>query len=256
MFNLVKYELKGNYKFVLGNILMVILLNLLLMTRKGIWSTEIIIVLSAIIFITSAVIIFLEGIKLMSRYMKGDEGYLLLTLPQKGHSILTSRLISALIEIAFVSSIGFAFLWINMSSIDFIREKFMRGMDAKVILNGIAGSAANIILMLTLIYFSVVISKVAFKNRKLGGVGAFLIFLVASFLINYVAYSVSNLFNVSINYGELYANVRINTSLLGEQGGLVVTTAQINIPSLIYNLVIFVGLFAGTSYMLERKVDL
>lgn len=256
MFNLVKYELKGNYKFVLENILTVILLNLLLMTRKGIWGTEIIIVLSAIIFITSAVIIFLEGIKLMSRYMKGDEGYLLLTLPQKGHSILTSRLITALIEIAFVSSIGFAFLWMNISSIDFIRENFMRGIDAKVILNGIVGSAANIILMLTLIYFSVVISKVAFKNRKLGGVGAFLIFLVTAFLINYIGYILSNIFDANMFYGNFYVNSTVNTPLIGVQGKMSVTTTQIDVPALIYNLVIFLALFTGTSYMLERKVDL
>ena len=101
MFKLIKYELRSTFLTILGICITVIIANLLLMTKKGSWDVAVP-GLSICLIIGAIIVIFISSLKIMSKYLHGDEGYLLFTLPQSGASIITSRLITALIQISIV----------------------------------------------------------------------------------------------------------------------------------------------------------
>ena len=78
------------------------MLKLFLMTKKAAWGGNALVGLSMCLLIGSIIVIFISSLKIMSKYLHGEEGYLLFTLPQSGMSIITSRLITALIQISIV----------------------------------------------------------------------------------------------------------------------------------------------------------
>lgn len=99
MFKLIKYELRGNLLTILGICITVMIVNLLLLTRRASWGTNVTSGLSVFLSIAAITIIFISALNLMSKYLHSDVGYLLFTLPQSGTKIILSKLITAIIQI-------------------------------------------------------------------------------------------------------------------------------------------------------------
>ena len=107
MFKLIKYELRSTFLTILGICISVIIANLFLMTKKDSWDMNAVTGLSVCLIIGAIIVIFISSLKIMSKYLHEDSGYLLFTLPQSGTSIITSRLITALIQISIVAFVSF-----------------------------------------------------------------------------------------------------------------------------------------------------
>ncbi|MBZ9686107.1 hypothetical protein G9F72_007145 [Clostridium estertheticum] len=251
MFKLIKYELRSTALTILGICITVIVANLLLMTKKGSWDVAVP-GLSICLTIGAIIVIFIASLKIMSKYLHGDEGYLLFTLPQSGTSILTSRLITALIQISIVIFVSLLMFYLIVP--EEINLSFFKALTVSQILFSIIAYIWSIVSSLTFIYFCMVIGKVAFKGKKLGKIGSFIIFMLISIAISWLSFKIVALFPQTLNLGDssIANNFTSSNSSVQTFGG----EFNINIASAIFDIITFVGFFITTTYLIDKKLDL
>ncbi|MBU3145040.1 hypothetical protein [Clostridium sp. CF012] len=251
MFKLIKYELRSTALTILGICITVIVANLLLMTKKGSWDVAVP-GLSVCLTIGAIIVIFISSLKIMSKYLHGDEGYLLFTLPQSGTSILTSRLITALIQTTIVVFV--CVLMFNLIVPEEINYSFLKTLTFSQILFSIIVYIWSIISSLTFIYFCMVIGKVALKGKKLGKIGSFIIFIILTVAISWLTFKIAALFPQTLNLGgsSISNNFKTSNSSFSISGG----GFNINIASTIFDIITFVGFFITTTYLIDKKLDL
>lgn len=252
MFNLVKYELRATFLTILGICVSIIVSSLFLLTKKDSWSMNAMAGISVCIIMTALIVIFISSLKIMSKYLHEDSGYLLFTLPQSGMSIITSRLITALIQITIVAFVSFLmFYFIIAQGIDL---SFLKNVKFSMILYSIIAYIWNIFSSLTFIYFCMVIGKVALKGKKLGKIGSFIIFIVLSSVIGWISFKINTIFPQTLNLGNSSMISNYNVSGLNFTGSTI--GLNINIASTIFDIVIFALFFISTSYLIDKKLDL
>jgi ABC-2 type transport system permease protein len=254
MFKLVKYELRSTFLTILGICISVIAANLFLMTRKASWGINIISGLSICLFMVAMVVIFISSLKIMSKYLHEDSGYLLFTLPQSGMSIVASRLITALIQISIVGCVSF--LMFNFTVTQGIDLSFLKNVNVKVILYAITQYVWIIFSFLAFIYFCMVIGKVALKGKKLGKIGSFIIFIVLTAVMGWLSFKINTIFPQTLNLGAPSINSSFNAGNAGFSISSAVGSIKINIASTIFDIITFVGFFISTSYLIDKKLDL
>jgi hypothetical protein len=254
MFNLVKYELKGYYKDFIIATGIIALISLFLITRVNVWGLQSVMAVSFMVNFAAAVVVFIWNIKVFSRDMYEDTGYLLCTLPQHGYSILASKLISSLIQALVVGAVTMLFNYIvfkSTSKID-INLSIMVTDIIKNVNPGFVGFMALVSFLeyfyfLVFIYFSIALSKVAIKKKKMGKMSSFIIFIIISIVFGKITQFLVTTFPQSINL-----------NMLSTKSNLFVQGAQfmpINIAVTIFNIVVFVLMFLATSYIIENKLD-
>ena len=257
MWNLIKYELKSYFKELTILVGTVVFLNLILLTRVGVWPREAITAFTFLIAFVSSIVIFIWNISLYNRDMYGNTGYLMFTLPQKGYSILTSKLLSSLIQMVSVNVISLIFIIWNVSKINDFAQIFKiakESLNSSAIILGMVSTFYQYIYLLIFIYFCITISKVAIRNKKTGKLGAFVLFVLISIVFGKLGSWISELFPYSIN-------IKIITDQafqqLSQYANLTVTpNLPFNIAYCIFNIITFIGFFIATSYLLEHKMDL
>ncbi len=272
----IKYEIRGSYKFILGVLALVLILTTgiyayISNAREGSALGATFTGLSVLVIFGTLLTTFLYIVNSFRKELYEDRGYLTFTLPLTGNQILGAKLIVAFmwfvllgVVIAIYNGImvlSFSPVKINISELFSIlksvniayRELFIFSLTA--IIGGIS--------TLILIYFSMALSRVTFRNKKIGGFW-FVIFLVLSGIVTYGQVKVIQLlpyyldlntfkiasshmlsygFNITINNGGLIMN--------GDLGGTI-----LNIAGFIYSIVIGVLMFLGTGYLIENKIDL
>jgi len=252
MFKLIKYELRSTGLTILGICITVIVANLLLMTKKGSWNIAAVTGLSICLTIGAIIVIFISSLKIMSKYLHGDEGYLLFTLPQSGTSILASRLLTALIQTSIVVFV--CILMFNLIVPEEIYYSFLKALTPSQIFAFIFGYIWSIISSLTFIYFCMVIGKVALKGKKLGKIGSFIIFIILTVVISWITFKLEALFPQTLNLGgsSIANNFKTSNSSFQIFGG----EFNINIASTIFDIISFAGFFITTSFLIDKKLDL
>ena len=234
MFNLIKYELRGKLLTIFGICITVIMGNLFLMTKISSWEIGAP-VLSTFLGVGALVLICISSLTLMSDYLYDDQGYLLFTLPQSGVSIMTSRLIAAVIQISIVTMVSL--LMFCLLDQGRLLNAILQQVEIHEIFYSILMHLWTIVSALTFIYFCMVVGKIALKGKKLGKIGSFIIFFLLSIVKAGLTIVISNSFPQIV---ELHS----------------VTTMTMNIGSTIFDVIIVAMLFMATSYLLEHKVDL
>lgn len=251
MFKLIKYELRANFLTIIGICITVIIASLLLMTKKGTWPLAVP-GLSVCFTIGSMIVIFIASLKIMSQYLYGDSGYLLFTLPQSGTSIMASRLLAALIQISIVAIVSILMFYLTVTKkIDF--SSIFKDIKISSMIGYIISYIWSIVSFLTIVYFCMVSGKVALKGKKIGKVGSFVIFIILSMVISWLSFKLIavlpqtlNLSNFSIANGSV-----LNSDLTASSGAF-----TINIAQTIFDIIVFIGLFMTTSYLIDKKLDL
>ena len=265
----IKYEIKGSYKFILGVLALVLILTTgiygyINATKEGSAFGATLMGLSTLIIFGTVLATFLYIVGLFRKELYEDRGYLTFTLPLTGNEILGAKLIVAIIWFALlgVAIIGYNILMVakfvpielKFSEIFYVIDK---GTILALILAFIGG-----VNTLILIYFSMALSRVAFRNKKIGGFW-FVIFLILSAIILYGQVKIAmalpyyidlNTFKVgSIDTLNNYFNININEGLIitGNTGN-----DLLNIAAFIYSIIIGVLTFLGTGYLIENKIDL
>jgi len=250
MFKLIKYELRANFMTIIGICITVIVASLLLMTKKGTWNVAVP-GLSVCFTIGAMIVIFISSLKIMSQYLHGDSGYLLFTLPQSGKSIMASRLIAALIQISIVGIVSFLMFYLTIT--DKIDFSFLKDTKFNIIIYYIISYICSIFYSLTVIYFCMVIGKVALKGKKIGKIGSFIIFIVLSMVISWLSFKLITVLPQTLNLSNFSIS---NTNLLNSDFAATAGAFNINIAQSIFDTIIFIGLFMTTSYLIDKKLDL
>lgn len=234
MLNLIKYELKGKSLTIIGICLTVIMGNLFLMFKNGSGGAGVAL-LSTFLGLGALVVMFIASLTLLSEYLYDEQGYLLFTLPQSGVSIIASRLIAAVIQMSVVTLVSvLMFCLLDQGR---LLNAILRDSELSEILYSILMYIWTIISTLTVIYFCMVVGKIALKGKKLGKIGSFIIFILLSIAKTGITVVISNFFPQIMQFNSI-------------------TTITVNIGGAIGDVITVAILFMVTAYLLENKVDL
>lgn len=260
MLKLVKYDLMSYYKDFLIMVCSILLLNLLLCTRIGTWGNDTILGASLLISFAVAVVTFIWNIKVFSRDIYEDSGYLLFTLPKSGYSILASKIITAILQCVIVSVVIMlvTFFWIEIlkvtSGLVFnFREIFnvvIKNISIGFLIFCVLASIVMYIEFLLTIYLGITLSKVAIKNRKFGKFGSFVIFVILCIIQGKLADGLTTIFPQTFKMNALSAGAGRSAIEYAN------STVDINISLVILTIAFMVGMFYAISYLIENKLDL
>lgn len=257
MWNLVKYEIRGYYKELCILAGCIVFLNLLLLTRIDVWPREAIVGLSMIIMFVSSIIVFIWNIALFNRDIYGNTGYLLFSLPQKGWSILTAKLLGSFVQMTLMQALAGIFVILNITMLrDFTPafKIFKETISFTGVFFGFLAPSYLYVYLLIFIYFCITISTVAIGKRKLGKFGAFISFIVLSIVTGKFGEWLMSAFPQSLHFEAITAK---GSLMLSQYGNIRMTPdITINIASTIFDIIVLVVFFVTTSYLLEKKVSI
>jgi len=269
-----KYELKGNYKFILGVLALVLILTtgIYVYIANANESSALGVIfmgLSVLVIFGTLLTTFLYIIGSFRKELYEDRGYLTFTLPLTGNQILGSKLIVAIIWFAILGLV----IGLYNVFMTFIFAPIKPAIsDIIAIINSIPIREASVFLLimfiggvstLILIYFSMALGRVTFRNKMIGGFW-FVIFLIVSGLVamgqakiiqGLPYYLDLNTFRIisndMLNYGF---HIEMSSAGLMASGNM--GNAVLNIAGFIYSIAVAVVFFLGTGYIIENKIDL
>ncbi|MFL0196534.1 hypothetical protein ACJDU8_13355 [Clostridium sp. WILCCON 0269] len=261
MFKLVKYELKGCFKDFIIMVCTIIILNLALLTRINVWSPDAIFSLNLLIGFAVAVVVIIWNIRLFSRDLYEDTSYLLFTIPKSGKNILMNKIVTAIIQCIIVSIIVGIFTVILLQILRLTQNflvfdvtafrQFVTAFTPQFIAAGILSSMVVYITFLLTVYLAITLGKVAIKNRKLGKLGTFAIFIVLTLAQIKLEDIFLKIFPQTFNLKVInIKNVTINTN------GMVSSGIDLSISLIVLSIIIIIAMFYATAYLIENKLDL
>lgn len=264
MFKLIKYELKGYYKELIGALIIITLLNIFLLINPKGWREDSVIGLSIAIIFAACIVVIVWNIRLFNRDLYGDTGYLMFTLPQSGYSILGSKLIASFIQMFVVGGAAAMFFMMLAYKYTLLHWEHEAKLSATFIIFIVLSAIFSYLSFLLLVYFSSTTCRVAVRSKKIGKLGGFIIFIAMNFLTVKIGEFLSDVFPQTysikvikqINGAGMDMNgiIRINdrNSILD----IANNTMNVNIAVTIFSILIFIGLFIGVSNLIEKKIDL
>ncbi|WP_425445933.1 hypothetical protein [Dethiothermospora halolimnae] len=252
MGKLIKYELRGTYKVFLMIIISLSLVNVALLTRIDHWYLETILGVITLANVGAYFVLLIFSVRNFSKEVYEDRGYLTFTLPVSGAEVVGSKLILAVIHFSILSVVAGGFQYYIADFYGKSKGAFESLIDFfnfKLVAMGIVSGAVDVIVLLILIYFSITTTKMALKNKKIGKFMGFVVFILLSIVIEYITFKIKVYIPVEVTMNILKETLMTET--LGAGGDL-----TINIASTIFNLIVFVGMFVASSYIVEKKIDL
>ena len=275
MINYMKYEIKGTYKYISG------ILALVLILITGIYAYAsrpnegsavgvIFIVLSILVLFGTALATFLFIVDSFRKELYEDRGYLTFTLPLTGNQIVGSKLIVALMWffiLGMVIALYNLIMVLSFSPVDLniteLFSTFFQTFSIKEIIVSVISTVLIGVSILILIYFSMALSRVSFRNKRIGGLW-FIIFLLLCVILasgefvigHWLPYYLDlNTFNVgTMDMSNGQFNMEMNNDGVSVSSNL--GLLSMNIATTIYNVITSIALFLGTGYLIERKIDL
>ncbi|MCQ4923689.1 hypothetical protein [Tissierella carlieri] len=277
-----KYEIKGSYKFILGIIAIVLIASTIIqlnisrqikfeMMGSGNDITgfgAFMLVISMLVIFGAFLTAFFQIIGSFRKELYEDRGYLTFTLPLTGNKILGAKLVVAII---WFTTLGVSIVLYNLlfamilygpqwaEVMNFIKEA-IRMINSSFLSVAIV-SGLSAIMTLILIYFSMALSRVSVRNKKIGGLW-FIIFIILSSLSSYLMYSVSEAipYFLSLDSFKIFHSYELNFLSNVTMGQVIVFgnnfDAYINIFGVLSLIVISIGAFLTTGYLIEKKIDL
>lgn len=278
-----KYEIKGSYKFILGIIAILIIASTIIqgninsalnnfseptnMENSMTGFKALMLGVSVLVIFGAFLVATFHIIGSFRKELYEDRGYLTFTLPLSGNQVVGSKLIVAMLWFTaigasiFIYNLLLALILFGGSWVDVAKELFSM-VNTGVFSLGIL-SIIGSILTLLLIYFSIALSRVSIRNKKIGGIW-FIVFLILNAISSYIALKMSSAipYFLNLNGMEILHFYEINILpnfnsgigdilILGSNYG-----AYINIVGFLSYLVMSIATFLGTGYLIEKKIDL
>lgn len=267
MFKLIKYELKSMYKSILGIVIAIGVLSMLSGIiffvpdeKAKIIYTLINSLILLVIGIATFVILFINCIKSMSKYLYGSDGYLMFTTPQSGYSIIGSRLIVSLIQIAVVLAAFLVFVYftlikgfMSIANLEGMYDIVINAFDInwQVTIIFILDFILGFVSFLLTVYFSMILGKSIIPIRKHEKLVGFITFIVINSLLNYMSYKISRLITIDIPInGICSANGSIGSIFINNN------VLSIGFSSTIFNIIVCIIFFFASSYLIDNKIEL
>lgn len=265
MGNLIKYELKGNYKLFLGLFIITTLVNAVLYSRIDVWHPAAVYGFITLAITVMFVMVLIFNIGSFSKEMHEDRGYLTFTLPVSGNKIIGAKTIVALIWFAAASVLtGITVLLlfkgnVDWSIINIINDQVNLPLVTTFIMIGIVISTLQ---LLMIIYFSITASRVAIRKKKFGKFLGFILFIVLSTVVSYVQYLVVKFipYTTNIHFTRGAQEVLNNSQIISYGNSVFIQGTgqgiEMNIAGCIYTILIIIGLLIGTGYLIDNKIDM
>lgn len=278
MFKYAKYELLGTYKFLMGALglalvassaIQIFFKNQMNFTKGVYGSFEMLEIMPFVMLAATFTFIgvfIAVAVYLISSFRKElyeDRGYLTFALPITGGQLLGSKLVVALL---LSTIMGLLVLLYNivLARAVFGSEPFNMIVNLLKQAEGLGKITATYSVIsimqtaatLLLVYFTITVSRVSIKSKKIGGFW-FVLFLVLSSFFSYLQNTIADAIPLYFDVAgmkfvsQLYYNNMSPESMMDLKN-----LAVVSLPSLGFQIVLIVGLFLVTAYMLEKKVDL
>lgn len=283
MLKFMKYEIKGTYRFIMMLVIAVLgaSTGLQLSALRGMkgnlesFPTFLPLILGLVIFgaFISASFYIISSFR---KELYEDRGYLTFSLPLTGKQIVGTKLLIALMWSAVIG-LGIVIFNLSLGSILFgtrwiegFRQIFRYESIIKVVISLILSGILSAVISLLLIYFSMTISKVSIKNKKIGGLW-FILFLIISGVVNLITLKVStlvpyyldlNTFKIVKDTVSIFSNSTGPTLQIlsgSNMSGTVVATGNqviINLGAYVFSILVGLGTFYATSYLIDKKVEI
>ncbi len=272
-----KYEIKGNYRFILGILAIVIIastiiqINMLDEMNKSMLGQEssfnfmrFLLVIAIFVIFGAYLVAAFRIIGSFRNELYEDRGYLTFTLPLTGNQIVGAKLIVAVMWI-IVLGIVTALYNIILASILFkadwktfiqILNQTLAGQDLgliiRIICSGLIFSGVSLLNTLILIYFSMALSKVSIRNKKIGGLW-FIIYVIINITAAYLVYKFGDILPLYLDLENLRLSSMNNPWSSNSYMG---SYYIVNITNFIGMILVSIGAFIGTGYLIEKKIDL
>lgn len=259
MIKLIKYELLGKYKFFGILIIMTLLLNIFLLINPFSWMDGLVLALSFLIAGAVAVVMLVFFVGMFSQDIYEEKGYLTYTLPQKGYSIVASKIIASIVFYIIAMAIAGLFIMLFFNNVKEIKT----GLDTigvkinewKIFFETIAMNLLNLIELLLMIYFSIAITKLAVAKKRTGKFAAFIVFVIICIALSYGSYFIVKIFPQNFHW-QVFSGVSGAISSSSSSNEILTQGVPINIASEVFSIIIAILFFIGTSYIVEKKIDL
>ena len=285
MFKLIKYEIKGCYKFFLGAILtMMLALTILQVNHRNqilnnyrpedqnvvmqIFTS--LSIISLIILLTAIVIYLINAFK---KDLDTDQGYLTFSLPLNGYEVIGAKLATAVITLLATAFLLVAYNQI-LSSLIFTKElsysyTLFESLLQPLFLKVGFFSFIALITSLLLIYLAIALSKVSLKNRKIGGYW-FIIFIGLIILVGSLENTFSEAIPLYMDIDTINFTTTMPTHTFIEQTNLLSTSwinnfiiqnyyqakTYLNVTNFIVKIFTIIAAFVATGYLLDNNIDL
>jgi len=257
MGNLIKYELKGRSKLIIGGIIAFTIANLMLASNyifknpNSIQSDDKFLIISMLfMFLLSfigIIVVIIDSVNLMRKDLFSDTGYLLFSIPQNGFSIVGAKLIVSLIEFVIYGffTIGFVFihglLFTSIHSSEILTQIFNKGLpviaeNIPYIITFTLEALLSTIIFILSIYLSLTIAKSLLHSNKNGTIISFIVFIVVQIIISKLGNLINDL--LGINYLSLTEFSKYSFVSVG------------------FSLVMCAVLFISTAYLIDNKVEM
>lgn len=276
-----KYEIKGSYKFILGILAIVIIASTILQGNLKVGMDKALLYgdgtptnfagsmmgISFMVIFGAFLVAFFQIVGSFRKELYDDRGYLTFTLPLTGNQILGAKIIVAILwfVVLGVTIVVYNLLlalilyggdWL------YIGKEIFSMINSGMLSLGIVSGLSSI-MTLILIYFSMALSRVSFRNKKVGGLW-FVVFIILNSLAGYFVFKISNVAPYFLDLSSFkilpYYQLNILPSFSNGIGDLMIFgsnyTAYINILGTLSHIVISVAAFLGTGYLIEKKIDL
>ncbi|KNF07918.1 ABC-2 family transporter protein [Gottschalkia purinilytica] len=255
MRDFLKYDIKGNYKSFSLIYIATIIFNILILTRLGKWHPGAVIASTFGLAVISLAIITIFNISSYYKELYSDRSYLTFTLPIKGSSVLASKLILSifLIVLSYIITLVFGYLLVSSDTINNIMPGVKNIVTLKMLIMLSIFAIIQELPFLMQVFFAITITKASIaRNRKIGKGLAFIIFFVINIGVSYLNSLIVKAFPKTIEFGDALK------SLIGKgmDSNIIFKVAEINIASTIFGIIVFVVLFAVSSYLLNDKIEL
>lgn len=264
MLKFMKYEIKGSFKYMAVVLITMTLLSTFVFLTADIDNVPRTILLSSLGLFGGSIAILIHFVGSFSKEVYDDRGYLTLTLPISGTSIVLSKLFVTLLWYGLYSVVQFIFAYLILNKyVDILEQPvivtilnvgkdFMKSPEMMIMLLLIV---LEMIVFIMTVYFSIAISKAALGTKKVGKLVAFILFIVINTGFSFLNVFIERVLPFGIDFtpeGFTERSMMMNDVTMSASAN----SLTINIPSLIFNIVIFILFLFTTGYLLERKIDL
>ena len=220
---------------------------------RAVYSENMLGAFSGVVFVAFGLLYFIDVVTLFRQDLFKQEGYMLFMTPNSGYKLLGSKLIFALVEGIGIGIIYVAIMFFNLYIFNqagaLINLQFsLEGIEwihIWMITKGILLGALVIIEFALTVYISFALFKSLFNNTRFKGAVTFGIFLAIMF--------------IKAKTLELIVNLLESSQWLDQYMHSLETLKSVSAAMNIYFMVVLVSvgiLFAGTGYLLEKKINL
>lgn len=254
MGKLLKYEIKGSYKTFMIVFASMILLSLFLLFKID--ASNIIgrTIALALVDVAAFMAILLMIVGLFNKEMYEDRGYLTFTLPVNGRNFLGAKLVSSLLWFLVASVISLIFLYFIPT--EDLRAQIIQSLSTyinwKAVSLNVLSELFSGIFFMTIIFFSITISKIALKNKTAGKLTGFVVFVAVNIFYSFTSSKLMQAFPQEINIGLS----KMNNALILEGSKLSIDMPSINIVAAVFSIIFMIALFWTTSYLIDNKIEI